>query len=296
MSFDPAALAASLDADETELLGDEMRTTILDHGARTPRVLVLLHGLTASPRTWRAFAEVRHARGDNVLIARLPRHGHQNRMSEALAQLTTAELTRQAARIVDAAVALGDEVTLLGHSMGGALALHSAHRDARIFRAIAVAPFLGIKRLPRDWHAWTRSVLERTPNRFLFWDPLDRGRSTPDHGYDRYTTRSIAAGLGLADALQEDARTGPPRAQHIEIVRNAGETSVNNSAINDLVARWRSAGGEHVRIHRLVGAGLSHDVIEPERPHSPAARFLPLLHALLDAPPSDTDTVLNAHR
>jgi len=296
MSFDPAALAASLDADEAELLGDEMRTTILDHGARTPRVLVLLHGLTASPRTWREFAEVRHARGDNILVARLPRHGHQDRMSDALEALTTAELTRQAARIVDVAAALGDEITLLGHSLGGALALHSAHRDERIFRVVAVAPFLGVKRLPRDWHAWTRRFLERTPNRFLYWDPIDRGRSAPDHGYHRYTTRSIAAGLGLADALQEDALMGPPRAQHIEIVRNAGETSVNNSAINDLVARWRSAGGDRVRIHRLVGAGLSHDVIEPERPHSPAARFLPLLHALLDAPPSDTDTVLDAHR
>jgi carboxylesterase len=296
MSFDPAALAASLDADEAEFLGDEMRTTILDHGARTPRVLVLLHGLTASPRTWRAFAEVRHARGDNILVARLPRHGHEDRMSDALEALTTPELTRQAARIVDVAAALGDEITLLGHSLGGALALHSAHRDERIFRAIAVAPFLGVKRLPRDWHAWTRRILERAPNRFLYWDPIDRGRNAPDHGYHRYATRSIAAGLGLADALQEDARMGPPCAQHIEIVRNAGETSVNNSAINDLVARWRSVGGDRVRIHRLVGTGLSHDVIEPERPHSPAARFLPLLHALLDAPPSDTDTVLNAHR
>jgi len=294
--FDPEAIAASLDVDESALLGDDMRTTILHHGARTPRVVVLLHGLTASPRTWREFARVRHARGDNVLIARLPRHGHQDRMSDALEALTTAELAQAGARIVDAAAALGDEITLLGHSLGGALALHSAQRDTRIFRAIAVAPFLGVKRLPRDWHGLTRRILERTPNRFLYWDPIDRGRSAPNHGYHRYTTRSIAAGLGLADALQEDALLGPPRAKHIEIVRNAGETSVNNSAIDDLVAHWRAAGGERVRIHRLVGAGLSHDVVEPERPHSPAARFLPLLHALLDAPPADADTILNAHR
>jgi hypothetical protein len=51
-----------------------------------------------------------------------------------------------------------------------------------------------------------------------------------------------------------------------------------------------------VRIYRLVGAGPSHDIVEPERPHSPAARFLPLLHALLDAPPSEADTTLDARR
>ena len=138
--FDPAAIAAALDAGEAELLGDDMRTTILDHGARTARVVVLVHGLTASPRTWRDFARVRHARGDNVLIARLPRHGHADRATETLAQLTSEELTRQTERIVDAAAALGAEITMLGHSLGGMLTLHAAHRDARIFRAIAVAP------------------------------------------------------------------------------------------------------------------------------------------------------------
>ncbi len=294
--FDPGALAASLDVEEGELLGEEMRTTILDHGGRTPRVVVLVHGLSASPRTWRDFAAVRHARGENVLIARLPRHGHDDRMSGALADLTAGELSRQAARIVDAAIALGDEVTIVGHSMGGALALHCAHRDARVFRAIAIAPFLGIKRVPHDLNALLRTLLERTPNRFLYWDPIDRGRSLPRHGYPQYTTRSIAAGLALAQALREDAKQGPPRAAHIDIVRNAGETSVNNHAIDDLVERWRAVGGDRVRVHRVVGLGFSHDIVEPERAHSPAARFLPLLHALLDAAPTDDDTVLNAHR
>ena len=115
----------------------------------------------------------------------------------------------------------------------------------------------------------------------------------PEHGYPRYTTRSLAAGLALADALRADARSGPPRAKHIGIVRNAGETSVNNGAIDDLVARWREVGGAHVRVHTLVGLGRSHDVIEPERRRPPAARFLPVLHALLDAPPPETDQVID---
>jgi pimeloyl-ACP methyl ester carboxylesterase len=214
-------------------------------------------------------------------------------MSEALAGLTSAELSAQGDRILAAATALGDDVVLVGHSLGGALALHLAHRDARVFRAVAVAPFLGIRRLPPDWHAWARALLERTPNRFLYWNPIDKGRGVPQHGYHRYTTRSLAAGLALADALRVDAREGPPRARHIELVRNAGETSVNNGAIADLVARWRAVGGEHVRVHTIVGLGRSHDVIEPERRRAPAARFLPALHALLDEPPPETDQVID---
>jgi pimeloyl-ACP methyl ester carboxylesterase len=292
-TFDPTAIVAALDAGEADVLGEEMRSTVLHHGRRTTQVTVLLHGLTASPRTWREFARVRHARGENVLIPRLPRHGHADQMTEALAGLTAGELTAQCATILDAAEELGERITLVGFSLGGALALHAAHSDARVFRAIAVAPFLGIKRLPRDWHAFARAVLERTPNRFLYWNPIDKGRSAPQHGYHRYTTRSLAACLALADALQADAKLGPPLGRHIEIVRNAGETSVNNRAIADLVERWRAVGGERVRVHRLVGLGFSHDVIEPEWRRAPAARFLPMLHAILDAPPRDEDAVID---
>jgi pimeloyl-ACP methyl ester carboxylesterase len=294
VSVDRDAIVASLDAFESSFLGDEMRSIVLDHGRRAARVTVLLHGLTASPRTWREFAGVRFERGENVLIPRLPRHGHADRMSEALAGLTSDELSLQGRRIVDAAAQLGDEIVLVGHSLGGAVALHLAHEDVRVSRTLAVAPFLGIKRVPRDWHAWVRSLLERTPNRFLYWNPIERGRGVPEHGYHRYTTRSLAAGLALADALREDARRGPPRSPRIEIVRNAGETSVSNAAIDDLVARWRAAGGAGVRVHRLVGLGRSHDIVEPERRGAPALRFLPFLHAILDAPPAERDTVIDA--
>jgi alpha-beta hydrolase superfamily lysophospholipase len=292
--IDAERIIASLDGSEAHLLGDEMHSAVLDHGERTARVVVLLHGLTASPRTWREFARVRHVRGETVLIPRLPRHGHADRMSEALTGLTSAELTAQGERIVDAAQTLGDEIVIVGHSLGGSLALHLAHRDARIARAIAIAPFLGIRRLPHDWHAWTRALLERTPDRFLYWNPIEKGRGVPEHGYHRYTTGSLAAGLALADALRKDARAGPPAARHIEIVRNAGETAVSNSAIGDLVARWRAVGGDGVHVHKLIGLGYSHDVVEPERKRARASRFLPHLHALLDEPPRTGDSIIDA--
>ncbi len=296
MTLDGGAIAAALDAGEAHLLGEEMRSRVLDHGTRTRRVTVLLHGLTASPRTWQAFARARFERGENVLIPRLPHHGHADVMTDALARLGAEDLRVYGERIVEAAASLGDRVVLVGHSLGGALALHLAQRDARIFRAVAVAPFLGIKRLPHDWHAFVRRVLARAPNAFLWWDPIDRGRSAPRHGYPRYTTRALLAGLTLADALRADAREGPPRAAHVDIVQNLGETSVSNRTIDDLIARWRAAGATNARVHRLTGLGPSHDIVEPERGRSPAERFLPRLHAILDRDPPDDDVTLDLRR
>src|ERR1035437_3308908 len=202
MTIDRERILESLDQPEAELLGEEMRSIVLDRGGGTPGVTVLLHGLAASPRPWREFARVRHERGENVLVPRLPRHGHADRMSEALAGPTSEELLAPGERLLDAAAERGEEIVLVGHSLGGSLALHVAHHAARVDRVVAVAPFLGLRLLPRDWHAWARAVLEKTPNRFLYWNPIDKGRGVPEHGYHRYTTRSLAAGLALADALR----------------------------------------------------------------------------------------------
>src|SRR5215813_10580208 len=50
-------------------------STLLTHGMRTPRAYVLLHGLSNCPRQYVEFAPLLHARGANVLIPRMPRHG-----------------------------------------------------------------------------------------------------------------------------------------------------------------------------------------------------------------------------
>ena len=291
--IDPEAIVAALDAGEEHLLDDQMRTALYHHGRRTARVVVLLHGLTASPRTWRDFALARRDRGETVLVARLPRHGHRDRRTRALTGLGADELTAASQRILTAAASLGDEIVLVGHSLGGALALHLAHADERVDRAIAIAPFLGIRRLPHDAHRFVRALVERAPSFFLYWDPLDpQGKRLPGHGYARYTSRALAAGLAIADALRADAAAGPPRARHVEIVRNAFEAAVSNRAIDDLVGRWRCAGGKGVRLHTVTGLGTSHDIVEPERPRAPALRFLPALHRILDAPAPEHDVTI----
>jgi carboxylesterase len=296
VSSDTLALVDALDAGEAHLLGDEMRSTILGHGRRTARVLVLLHGMTASPRTWRDFAQARHARGETVLIPRLPRHGHADRMTNALRHLTVDELRAQGHRIISTAAALGDEIVVVGFSMGGVLALHLAQHEPRVARTIAISPLLGIRFVPAAWLRPLRALLLRWRHRFLWWNPFDRGRTDPKHGYPRYALGALGAGLALAEELFAAARSAPPAGASVELVQNAGETSVNNAAIDRLVARWRRAGAHGVRVLRLVGLGVSHDVIEPEWKRAPAVRFLPQLHALLDNPPAEADTVLDARR
>jgi alpha-beta hydrolase superfamily lysophospholipase len=49
-----------------------------DHGRRTERAIVLIHGFTNCPAMYRQLAEQLHKDGANVLVPRLPRHGLEN--------------------------------------------------------------------------------------------------------------------------------------------------------------------------------------------------------------------------
>ena len=249
-----AALIAGLDASEEHLLGDEMRSVVLDHGTRTARVTVLLHGLTASPRTWREFARVRHARGENVLIPRLPRHGHADRMSEALVGLTHRRAGRRTARV--------------SSTRPPSWAKRSCWSDTRWARRsrctsrTATRASFAPSPSRRSWGSNASRATGtpgcarcwRRPQPFLVLEPDRQGARRPRARLPplrRARWRPASSWPRRCGATRE----GPPQARHIEIVRNASETSVNNRAMDDLVARWRAVGGDNVRLHRLIGLG-----------------------------------------
>src|SRR6185437_13262618 len=81
-----------LQRDRAAHVGELGRTIVLEHGGRVERASLLLHGLSASPRQFMGVAQALHERGHNVFIPRLPRHGHSNRLSEALATMNAAQL------------------------------------------------------------------------------------------------------------------------------------------------------------------------------------------------------------
>src|SRR5579884_411288 len=123
------------------------RTLVFDHGGRTKRATLLLHGLSAGPRQFSAIAAALHERGQNVFVPRLPRHGHRNRLSEALATLNAAQLEACAADALAVARGLGQQVTVAGFSLGGLLSAYVGQFEC-VDGVVAVSPFLGIAAVP----------------------------------------------------------------------------------------------------------------------------------------------------
>ncbi len=262
-TFDEVAAFFAARDDAEGNVAPAMRSHLI-RGRPGGGAIVLLHGLTASPPAWRAFATALAARGRTVVAPRLLLHGHVDRMTRALRHLHPERLIADVTAMIDAVASLGEPLTVAGHSLGATLAIDAALRVPTIERIVPVAPFLGIAGVPLEVHPLLVGVMELVPDVFLWWDPVIRERLQPDHGYPRYPLRALATGIGIADAARTSSRH-PPHARAIDLVLNERESSVNNRTALHLARAWRRAGAS-VAVHRLIGLRWSHDIIEPERP------------------------------
>jgi pimeloyl-ACP methyl ester carboxylesterase len=114
---------------ESGVVGDDERLAVRTVGDSGPWV-VFVHGLFGQGKNWTTIAK---GLGDRhrVALVDLPNHGHSlwtDRVDYVdMAELLAAELAR-----------LGEPVTLVGHSMGGKVAMQLALRRPELLRALVV--------------------------------------------------------------------------------------------------------------------------------------------------------------
>jgi pimeloyl-ACP methyl ester carboxylesterase len=109
---------------------DAVRLSARTLGDTGPRV-VFVHGLFGQGRNWTTIARKLAEDGHRVTLLDLPNHGHSpwtDRVDYGdMAEFVAAELAL-----------LGDPVTLVGHSMGGKVAMQLALRWPELLRALVV--------------------------------------------------------------------------------------------------------------------------------------------------------------
>jgi carboxylesterase len=263
-------------------VSDAGRTKLLLHGEVRPVAVVLFHGIAASPEQFVRFAHELHARGHNVVVPRLPRHGHSDRLTDALARLSADDLRAFATESIELAQGLGERVVVAGFSLGGLLATWAAQHYP-IDRAVAIAPFFGMSWMPTRWTAPFADLILRLPNFFPWWNPIVRERLQPEHGYPRYSSHAIGQSLLLARDVFAHANE-TVAARELILVTNALEAAVNNRAVRQLGRLLRARPGGRLEQIVLRGIPISHDIIEPLRHPAIAGHVYPELLDLIDRP------------
>jgi len=259
----------------------ECRGQMLQHGRRTERVFVLMHGLSNCPAQFRAFGELLFRRGHNVLILRLPFHGARDRLTD-WGRLSAQEMLDAANHAVDAARVLGRRVTVVGLSVNGTVAAWLAQHRADVDEVALLAPFLAPSGLPEWAVAPVGRLVRRLPNQWRWWDPEKRERGGNGRSYPRFPTHAVAEVLRVSGEVLEGARTTAPRCGRILVATTASDTSADLPLTRALVQRWRRHRPDAVRAYEFPReARVDHDFIDPASPVEQVELVYPKLLSLL---------------
>ena len=250
------------------------RSILLTDGARTARAILLLHGLTDSPRQFESLAYLLHTDGNNVYVPRLPQHGLRGQDARALGALTAAQLRGVADSVVYETRGLGDSVIVVGLSMGATVAAWIAEQRA-ITRAVLIAPAIEPARIPSILDRPIIGLADRLPS-VTRLSPLDTTRPDREPGFNTHAAAQIFA-LGRA-VLQSSGAA--PRTNDIVLLLNAGDHTVKGTAAEAMAREW-SRHGANVSVFELPDSlRLPHNIIDPIRGRVGGEAVLRLVRAL----------------
>jgi esterase/lipase len=281
-----ASAIAAIDAQTAAERGDpaidpRCVSFALHHGRATDRAIVLFHGFTNCPRQFAALGQLLFARGFNVYVPRLPRHGLRDKLTTELAGLRSAELVDCATAAIDLGGRLATRVSALGLSVGATIVAWIAQTRA-IDRALAIAPFFSVVRVPAMLEPALAGALSVVPNLELWWDPRVKEHAEPDHAYPRFATHALAQCLELGERVHHAARDEAPRAARSILVLNAKDPAIDNGAAREVWALWQARGAV-TDVYTFEDLDTRHDIIEPATYPAAAQLVYPVLLQLLSA-------------
>lgn len=234
------------------------RSILLAGRGPTARAIVLLHGLTDSPRQFEAFAYLLHADGNNVYVPRLPQHGLRGKNVGVLSALTAAQLRGVADSVVNEARGLGDSVVVVGLSMGGTVGAWIA-QQREVSRVVLIAPAIEPGRIPSLLDRPLIGLADRLPSMARRSQP-DSARPDREAGFN---LRAIAEILELGRSILGQAGRETSLTRDIVVLVNASDRTVKESAAAALARNWLRHGAT-VSVFELPDSlRLPHNIIDP---------------------------------
>ena len=286
--YEAAATAfAAIAAEEAKLpLHPDCGSRLLTHGARVAKAVVYLHGLTNCPLQADELARRLYERGYNVYVPRWPGHGEADQMTLALTTLSAEQMVASTDAAIDLARGLGDEVTVIGMSAGGAMTAWAAQYRADVAHTVAVSPFLGPHFVPPWANRAAANLLLSMPNMMLLWNPLEpEGAPGMEHSYPRIPTHALAQFMRLGEVLEGAAQRTAPQAGGLGMLLNDADFAVNNALARQLVTAWR-ARGRVVDLEVLPRSDrLPHDLVDPRMPGARTDLVYPVLLEMIERQP-----------
>jgi len=262
---DPAATYADSAAQIQTVIDAELGqvcdvcgTRLYTHGDRTKKAVVLVHGLTNSPRQFQEIGQQLYNDGYNVLIPRLPYHGLRTHTVSELGNTTTEELRQFADETIDMAAGLGDEITVVGLSAGGTVTGWVTQHRSEVKKTVLIAPLYGLHGIPQFGNTFIGNLFARFPD-------IDFSLSSEpprESVYLGWSTRGIAEYQVFSRAARPHDDNPGPQVKNIVLVTNGNDHTINADIAGAVVDQWEGAGAKVTRYQFDASLGLPHDVVD----------------------------------
>jgi pimeloyl-ACP methyl ester carboxylesterase len=244
---------------EQGITNDSTRSVLLTHGEKTPRVYLLIHGITNSPLQWSELGKHLYDQGSNVLILRMPYHGLQSLNVSELKILKSQDLRAYADQAVDIAVGLGEDVDVVGISGGGTISSWLAENRPEVSKSILLAPFFGPIGVPDFLNPLLVNAFSRLPN-MSFFNPAEPLR---DWVYRGEATRGVAAFLGIGNTVESQVKDGICPEGQVVILTTPKDDTANNRSTTRIIDLWHKAGCDIVTFQFDISQDIPHNSVDP---------------------------------
>lgn len=285
---DPAASYAeavqrfeAIRQEEAPIVADATGSLLMTHGEKTDKAYVFIHGTTNSPRQWEELGTELHGRGYNVLIMRMPHHGLSSLNVNELKALRAEELRDYADGVIDIATGLGEEITVIGLSGGGAVTTWIGQNRPDVDRILALAPFYGVPELPPFLNMFLMNLASRVPNINL-QNPAEPQR---EWVYRGEATRGVAEFMRLGRSIFQSAEESPPAVSTIYFVTTAVDDTADNDYTIELGELWARSGVDVTSFEFEASYGIPHNSVDPAAdPEKKALVYAKILELLGEEP------------
>jgi pimeloyl-ACP methyl ester carboxylesterase len=275
-----ARFETAVSAEQGILMSPKSSSVLLTHGVPTEKVYVLIHGWTNSPFQWVDFGQMLYERGHNVLILRMPYHGLASQSVGELGSATPELVRDYADEVVDMAAGLGDEVHVIGLSVGGSVASWIAQNRADVSRVMSISPMYGIGRLPQFVDYFLLNFASRAPN----FNPTSPSEPQREHVYRGQSSKGVANVMLFGKALFAQAAAAETAVTDLIVITNDNDTTVNNKRTDELTALWAEGVAAPLRFVFPKEAGFPHNSIDRTSNPEADAVYATLLELLGETP------------
>ena len=214
---------------------------------------------------------------------RIPHHGLASRKVGELRHATPEVMRDYADDVVDIAAGLGDEVDVVGLSVGGSIASWIAQNRSDVNLVMSIAPMYGIGNLPRFVDYFLLNFATRAPN----FNPTSPSEPQREHVYRGQSSKGVANAMLFGKTLLAQAAEEEKAASHIIVITNDNDTTVNNQLTDDLTAMWQATGSEPITFVFPKEDGYPHNIIDRTSNPDADVVYAKILELLGEAPTSE---------